>query len=463
MRSRRLLPPLLAAALAAAAAAASPASPGPPAALVRYLAAAEASNLALRRETLDLDAARARLDAARARYQPRLDLVARYSQADGGRSIDIPVGDLLNPVYGTLNDLLGAPRFPTLANESIPLLRSREQETKLRLVQPLYRPEIARGVEAARAGVAGREAALQAFRRELRLEVERAYYRWLQARAAVAVLAGAQALVDEALRVNRSLAANGAATDDAVLRATAEVMAVRQQAAAAAADADLAQSWFNFLLNRTPDAPIDPPADPELADLAGAIRATAAGAPDAAGAREELAAAGAAVRAATAAERAARAAARPSLSLAVESGLQGESYRLGSDNRFTQASLVAEWNLFDGRENRSRVREAAAARHQSEATRDETARQTELQARNARRRLAAALVSLDAADARRQAARGAFDVVAHREREGLVNQLGFTDARNALTTAELNYAVTRCALFIAYAEYDRALALSPLP
>src|SRR5512142_1620794 len=103
MRSRRLLPPLLAAALAGAAAAEPSAAlpPAPPAALARYLAAAEASNLALRREALDLDTARARLDAARARYQPRLDLVARYSQADGGRSIDIPVGDLLNPVYGT--------------------------------------------------------------------------------------------------------------------------------------------------------------------------------------------------------------------------------------------------------------------------------------------------------------------------------------------------------------------------
>ena len=459
MRSRLLLVTLLAAAPGAAAAP----LPAPPAALARALAAAEASNLALRRDALDLETARARLEGARARYQPRLDFVARYSLADGGRTIDIPVGDLLNPDYGTLNELLGAQRFPALANESIPLLRDHEQETKLRLVQPLYRPEIARGVEAARAGVAGREAAHQAFRRELRLEVERAYYRWLQARAAVQVLAGAQALVDEALRANRSLAANGAVTDDAVLRATAEVMAVRQQAAAAAADADLAQSWFNFLLNQPPETPIEAAADEELAGLADAIRAAAAGDSGATGAREELAAAGAAVRAADATERAARAARRPSLSLAVESGIQGETYRFGHDDRFAEASVVAEWNLFDGRENRSRVRVAAAARRQTEATRDETARQTELQARNARRRLAAALTALEAADARRQAAQGAFDVVAHREREGLVNQLGFTDARNALTAGELNYAATRCALFIAYAEYDRALALRPLP
>ena len=78
--------------------------------------------------------------------------------------------------------------------------------------------------------MAGREASLAAFRRELRLEVERAYYRWLQAGWAEQVFASAQELVNEAERVNRSLVTNGVAMDDAVLRATAEVEAVRQQA-----------------------------------------------------------------------------------------------------------------------------------------------------------------------------------------------------------------------------------------
>src|ERR1700733_8419491 len=37
-------------------------------------------------------------DQARALYLPSLDLNARYSRGSGGRTIDFPVGDLLNPV-----------------------------------------------------------------------------------------------------------------------------------------------------------------------------------------------------------------------------------------------------------------------------------------------------------------------------------------------------------------------------
>jgi outer membrane protein len=458
---RRLFVWLLVSAAVPGAAPAGP--PDHPAALQRCVADAWAANLALGREMLELDTACARLEAARGAFWPRLDLAARYTRATGGRTIDIPVGDLLNPVYGTLNQLTGTTQFAPVSNQSIALLRRREQETKLRLVQPLYHPEIARSVDAARATVAGREASLAAFRRELRLEVERSYYRWLQAGQAVRVLAAAQALVEEAQRVNRSLVANDVATEDAVLRATAEVETVRQQAVGAAADRDLAQSYLNFLLNRDPEAPIDEASPAELAALDQSVREFAAGPIATLARREELVSLEAAVQAAEAGERAVRAGRGPAVSLAVESGIQGETYRLDSNDRYTQASLVAEWNLFDGRQNRSREREAGNTMRKLVNQRAETARQIDLQGRDARRRLTAALASLAAAEARVAAARGAFAVVARREREGLVNQLGFLDARNALTSAELNHAMAQGALFIAYAELDRSLALSPLP
>src|SRR5882724_7550952 len=97
------------------------------------------------RANLEIDSARATagarraaLDAARAHYLPALDFDARYSAAHGGRAIDIPVGDLMNPVYATLNQLTGTARFAPIANQQINFLRSREQDTKLTLTQPLY-------------------------------------------------------------------------------------------------------------------------------------------------------------------------------------------------------------------------------------------------------------------------------------------------------------------------------------
>ncbi|MBI5382736.1 MAG: TolC family protein [Opitutae bacterium] len=434
-----------------------------PAVVSRYVDEAFAANLALQRQKLDADTARARLAAARALYFPQLDFAARYTVADGGRTIDIPVGDLLNPAYRTLNELLGSAQFPQVPNQSIAFLRGHEQETKLRLLQPLYQPQIKHGTTAARAGVAGAQAALAAFKRELRLDVQRSYFRWLQAEAAVRVYDAAHEVVEEAWRTARVLVATDVATEDAALRAEAEVMSVRQQRLAAAADRDLARAYLNFLLNRAPTTDIERVSDAELETLTAVLVVPDPAAPSATGQREELAAVEQGVRAATAAEQAARAARQPSLALAVEAGIQGENYRFGRGSNFSQASVVADWSLFDGRRIASQVREAGNERAKAAAQRDEVQRQLALQADDAGRRLAAASAALVAARARSSAAERVFDLVSRRQREGLVNQLGFLDARREHTAAQLGCAIARSQLFVAAVEYDRALALTPVP
>ncbi len=73
------------------------------------------------------------LDAARARFLPSVDLSLRFSQADGGREIEFPVGDLLNPAYSSLNTLLtaaGQPApFTPIDNVSFSFLREREHDS----------------------------------------------------------------------------------------------------------------------------------------------------------------------------------------------------------------------------------------------------------------------------------------------------------------------------------------------
>ncbi len=450
--------------LMATAGAAIPPPPAFPAVVTAYVDQALAANLGLDRERRDLDSARARLEAARGALGPRLDFTARYTLARGGRTLDMPVGDLVNPVYSALNRLTASDQFPSVENQSIAFLRRHEQETKLRLLQPLYHPEVRRGVEASREQTAAAAAALAAFQRELRLEVQRAYFRWQQAGAAVEVYTSAAAVVAEAVRVNRVLVAENAATEDAVLRLEADAQLVEQQRLAAAADTALAAAQINLLLNRPAEDSIDPLAETELERLLGDLRRFAAGglrtAPEG---REELVALDHAVQAAEAATRAARAARQPAVSLAVESGLQGESYRTGTGAGFTQASVVAEWNLFDGRRAASRVRVSANDLARAEARRAEVRRQLELQAGDARRRFDVARASVAAAAARQTAAERVFALVASRSREGLVNQLGFVDARHDLTAARLNHATARSQLCIAFAELDRVTALSPLP
>src|SRR4029079_5370560 len=90
------------------------------------------------------------------------------------------------------------------------------------------------------------------------------YLDWLKARSAVDIVSASQALLRENLRVNESLFDNGKITEDQVLRAKTELLAVEQRLRETENLATQSQSFFNFLLNRELLAPIDassPPAE----------------------------------------------------------------------------------------------------------------------------------------------------------------------------------------------------------
>lgn len=441
--------------------------PKAPTIIENYVTLAIERNTALRMRALDVDGARAGLAQVRGALQPQVELVARYTVATGGRTIEFPVGDLLNPVYRTLNDFLAAQGkpapFPQISNQSINFYRDHEQETKLRVLQPLYRPEITRAVAAGRAAVASREASLAAYRRELRLTVVTAYHRWLQAEAAASILEAAGRLTAEALRVNRLLFENDKVTEDRVLRSQADALEVKQQQFEIARDRNLARAHFNFLLNQPLETALESVSADALQAAEAALIAAVPVATRSPAQREELAALEHGVTAARAAEEAVRARLRPTLGLAIETGLQGESYRSGGNANFFQGSLVGELNLWDGARNRSRLALAAIERRRIELQRDDVRAGLALQVQQAADEFRAAAAAGAAAQERETATRRAFALVSAREREGLANQLTFLDARNEFTRAELNRQIIRQRLFIAAAAYERAAALTPPP
>src|SRR5688500_1772012 len=233
------------------------------------------SNLALQGESLEVEKAAHALAEARAQFFPQLSLEARYTRADGGREIDVPLGTALNPVYSTLNELLiaqGQPaRFPQIADTSIPFVRPEEQDTRVVVRQPLYAPAIPAAVRAQRALLDASSFNRMAVARALRRDITVAYVDWLKARSSVEIVAASEALLRENLRVNESLFGNGKITEDLVLRAKAELLDVEQQKRDAANLASQAQSYFNFLLNRELRSniePSSPPANLTAADAA---------------------------------------------------------------------------------------------------------------------------------------------------------------------------------------------------
>ena len=438
--------------------------PQRPAAVEALISQAMAGNLALQSQGADVEIALARLREAQSFYQPKIDFTARYTRADGGRTIDLPIGDLVNPAYDALNQLLGAPgAFPHVSNQSIALLREREQETKLTLVQPLYRPEITRGVKARHADWESRGAQLAAYRRELRFQVEIGYYRWVQTEAVARILESAAAVTAEALRTNRSLLAVDKITEDRVLRAEADDLEIQQQRLEAERDRKLALAYLNFLLNRPLNTPLAPPGSDDLARYARSVTGIPLQSAPSIDHREELLALNKAIDAATAAEGVERARRYPSLVLAAEGGIQGENYRTGNGYNYGMASLVAQMNIWDGKALSSRQRQTRLERTKLELQLGQARQQMALEAERASDELRAAIAACQTAERRREASARAFEIVSRREREGMASQLSFLDARSEFTRAELNLEVVRQRLLIAVAALDRATAATPLP
>lgn len=430
-----------------------------------YVAEGLRGNLALQSEHLEVEKASGALAEARARFFPQLSFEARYTRAEGGRVIDIPIGTSLNGVYSTLNDMLvaqGQPaRFPQIADSNIPFLRTEEQDTRVTLRQPLYAPSIPAAVRAQRALLDASSFNRMAIARTLRRDITVAYVDWLKARSSVDIVAASEALLRENLRVNESLFGNGKITEDLVLRAKAELLDVEQQKREAENLATQTQSYFNFLLNRQLQAPIEPSSPPNSAATnEGALEQLWSTALDR---RPEVSQVEQLRRASEEQVRIARKQKWPTLSFGVDAGTQGEDYRFGSGYNFGTASLIFSWRIFDGGGDTARVHQARSAEKQLVLRQEEIAQQIRLEVQLSYDRLSTARDSLATAAARADAARAAFRIASRKRDEGVISQVEFIDARSALTGAELNHNLTRFNVLARRAELEYATSTGEIP
>ncbi|SEQ02618.1 Outer membrane protein TolC [Solimonas aquatica] len=424
-----------------------------------YIDEALHANPALDAQQQGVHIAQSNLEQTQAKQWPELSLNARYTRAEGGRTIDIPIGSLLNPVYDTLNRQLVAsgqpPQFPTVQDQSIALLRSREQETKLSLSAPLFAPQLWAQVDAQRALLDASRESREAYARVLVRETKRAYYGAVQAQAAVGIVEASLDLLSENVRVSQSLLDNGKATRDRVLRAEAERLSAVQQLDAARAQAAQARRLINVLRAKPDDAPLSLPAPESLG-----LPPPAVGTPQL---RPEIRQLDASLKAASAGERVARNGYLPTLGLAADYGIQGERYDFGPDADFGTVSLVLRWSLFEAGARSAQRRGALAQSRQLQDQREDLERRLRLARRSAADDLGTALRAITTSQARLDAAEEAFRIAEKKRAEAYLSQIEFLDAERALREARLGLAVARCTALDRAAELELAEARYPLP
>jgi len=419
------------------------------------------NNLALQQKQADYEMSLKALKSAGGLFYPNLGIDARYTIARGGRIIEFPVGDMLNPVYSTLNQLLQANQFPQIENEEFPFYRPTEQETKLTLVQPVFNPKIIYNYQIEKEKVNAVRTDVDIYKRELILEIKTAYYNYLKTVYLQQLVEETRNLLEENLRVSKSLYENDKVTSDVVYRSEAELEKIWVTQAEVEKSHQTARAYFNFLLNKPLNEEIQVPEYKSISELTLStdIDQQVISGIDS---REELSQLRTYQNINEKYLKLTRSSNFPNLFIAMNYGFQGEEYSFTADDDFMLASVVLQWNLFQGFKNRADVQQAKIASHQLELKQLEVQKQIELQIISAYYDMQAAAKSIDASLAQAEASGKAFKVVNEKYRNGQAALIEFTDARTNMTTSRQNLIIAWFDYRIKEAEFERVTASATL-
>jgi outer membrane protein len=411
------------------------------------------NNLALKQKEADYQKSLEALKEARGLFYPEISFQARYTISEGGRIIEFPAGDLLNPVYLTLNQLTSSQMFPLIENQEILFLRPHEHETKLRLVQPLINSDIYFNSKIRKIYTILHETDINQYKRELTAEISKAYYNAGMAEEIYSMLSETRNLLVENIRVNNKLVENDKVTLDYLYRSQAELSKFDQELQNAEKNVKIAIAYFNFLLNRPPDDSIilvRPEIFPSLSGPAEDYTKIAIEN------REEIKKLESYGTIARLKERMESSGGVPDMYLAIDYGFQGTSYRFNRDQDYIQASALLSWSLFRGFRDRAKISQASLDRQIAELRIEEAAKLIELQVITTMNELLTAEKGIAAAESRLRNANEGFRLVKRKYEEGQASQVEFMDARTTMTQAGVNLIISKFNYLSAFADFMKA-------
>ena len=218
-----------------------------------YIKEGLANNLVLQDKNASLEQSLLALKDAKSFFIPSVDFGASYTLAEGGRTIAFPVGDLLNPVYSTLNKLTASNKFPQIENVSEQLLPDNFYDTRFRTTLPLLNTDLIYQQQIRKEQVNWTSYQVEIYRATLIQDIRVAYFNFCAAHSSISILKNTLQLVDQNLKDTRSLVENGKRLPAAVLRAESELEQVKSLVTEAELKTNNAAQYLNFLVNRPLD------------------------------------------------------------------------------------------------------------------------------------------------------------------------------------------------------------------
>lgn len=204
----------------------------------------------LKQQNFQLQKAVFALSEAKTLFKPNINFNTTLSAAQGGRKIEIPIGDLVNPVYTTLNKLTSSNSFPQIQNTSEQLVPRDFYDVRVRTTMPLINAELKYNQAIKQDQITMQQIEIQVYKRELVRDIKLAYINYLKATEAIKVYENALKILRESERVNESLIKNGSANPTVLVRTRNEISKINAEFDNSRGNQKNAAAYFNFLLNK---------------------------------------------------------------------------------------------------------------------------------------------------------------------------------------------------------------------
>jgi len=424
-------------------------------ALEAYIQMALDSNIVIQQKNISLEKALLALRTAKNLYAPSVAFMGAYQSGDGGRDIPLPLGDLLNDAYATLNQLTGSQRFPHLQNESINFFPRNFYDAKVRTTLPLFNKDISHNRQISEQQLHLKEYELEAYRRELVKEIKLAYFDHLRSLQAVTIQESALQLALEGKRTNEKLLEHGKGLPAYVLRAESEIAAIEAELARARQQVENAGLYFNMLVNRPAFEPIDTSFNETVA-----LRECMALMNDPADPqqREELQSLRTAIELNETILKMNRQFAIPKLNGFLDIGSQAEGFKFNRQSRYYLAGLQLDIPLFSAQRNNIRIKENNLAVRDARLHLQQVTRQLLVSSQVARNNLSSTWKTYQSSLVRLRAAETYQRLIERGYQAGTNSYIETVDARNQLTAARLATILDQYSVLQAAAVLERETA-----
>jgi outer membrane protein len=407
------------------------------------------SNLAAQQKNISVQQAQQSLKIAQTYFLPSVTLLADYTSGDGGRSISFPVGDLLNPVYASLNQMTKSDAFPQIENVKQNFLPKNFYDARIRTSVPLVNTDIYMNRSIQSQQIMVRQYELEAYKRQLVQDIKTAYFNYQSAVIAVKIYESAVDLVNKNVAINESLLKNGKSLPANYLRSKSEAERVKAELNSARNRVSNAKKYFNFLLNKDLDATIDISAPLEN-NLADSTFSTSV--------REEIQIVKAVREINRTSLQMSKLSRLPKMNAFLDLGSQAYNFKYNENSRYYLFGVQFSMPLFQGLRTHQLIRQNTLEVKRTESQVDAVTKQFELSVQLAQNDLQTSTQNYLAVREQVKSAKSYFNLIDKGYQQGVNSLIEFLDARNQLTSSQLQENLKMFEMLTASAKLERETA-----